>query len=152
MEKETLNFKINLSGTGSPYPCKFRILVNNDIVTEDVTTPQTTLYEFNKEINEGIHYLKIELVNKNNIHIKKDDCGNMIENFLLNIESIEIDDINLDYLIWTNSKYYPNYPDEYIDVEQKKITTIINCVNLGWNGTWELEFTSPYYMWLLENI
>ena len=152
MEKEKLNFKINLSGTGSPHPCKFRILVNNDLLIEDLSKPTSTVYEFYKEIEEGVHCLKIELLNKKNIHVKKDNLGNIIEDFLLNIHSIEIDEINLGSIVWTHSNYHPIYPDNYLDVEQKNKKTVTNCVNLGWNGTWELEFSSPYYMWLLENI
>jgi len=30
--------------------------------------------------------------------------------------------------------------------------SVKNCVNLGWNGKWVLPFTSPFYIWLLENI
>lgn len=26
------------------------------------------------------------------------------------------------------------------------------CHTLGWNGTWKLEFASPFYIWLLEHI
>jgi len=29
---------------------------------------------------------------------------------------------------------------------------LTNCIDLGWNGEWQLEFDSPFYIWLLENI
>jgi hypothetical protein len=67
----------------------------------------------------------------------------IIHDVLLNIDSILIDDIELDRLIWTKSVYYPE--DKYAP------KLVENCVNLGWNGQWVLEFSSPVYLWLLEN-
>jgi hypothetical protein len=71
---------------------------------------------------------------------------------VLNIDSIEVDEIDLGNLLWTASIYNPIYPDCYADQEQKNIKDITECVTLGWNGMWRLPFTSPFYIWLLENI
>jgi hypothetical protein len=71
---------------------------------------------------------------------------------LLTINNIYIDDIELKTLLWTESKYYPQYPTNYLDEQQKAIKMITGCVDLGWNGTWSLEFTSPFYLWLLDRI
>ena len=75
---------------------------------------------------------------------------------LLNIESIEVDEIDLRQMLWTHSEYKPQYPLSYVK-EQKKQGILLedtkkNCVNLGWNGSWSISFTSPFYIWLLENI
>jgi hypothetical protein len=74
----------------------------------------------------------------------------------LNIDSIEIDEIDLGSLLWTASKYYPNYPVVYktkMQSEGVNLPELVdNCVNLGWNGKWTLPFQSPFYIWLLENI
>jgi hypothetical protein len=85
-----------------------------------------------------------------------DSDGNIIQDLLLNIDTIEIDQIELGPLKWSLSEYYPEYPERYkSDVFRKGETlpeSVNNCVNLGWNGTWKLPFTSPFYIWLLENI
>ena len=71
---------------------------------------------------------------------------------LLTIESLEVDSIELGQLKWSLSTYYPKYPNSYLNENQKSVNEVKNCVNLGWNGTWQLAFKSPFYIWLLENI
>lgn len=152
MDTEKLNFKIGLSGTGSATSCTFQILVNDTVYIEEQTKPETTVYEFDCDIQEGEHCLKIKLLDKDNIKVVKDSEGNLIEDFLLNIDSVEIDDIDIGALKWTHSSYFPEYPENYIDQQQKAISEVKNCVTMGWNGVWQIAFTSPFYVWLLENL
>lgn len=151
-DTESLKFKIVLSGTGSPYPCNFTISIDDKVYINETTSATSTAYEFVASLTEGKHSLNIELLDKSGKHITKDSDGNLDQDFQLNIESIAIDDIDLAMLIWTLSKYYPKYPDNYEDLEQKAKTVVTDCVTLGWNGVWSLEFDSPFYLWLLENI
>ena len=68
---------------------------------------------------------------------------------LLNIESIEIDDIDIGHLRYTASKY---------ELVKKQVfngaivSELKSCVNLGFNGTYVMQFDSPFYLWLLENL
>ena len=61
---------------------------------------------------------------------------------LLNIESVEIDEIDLGNLLFT-AKFIGDDPSRPV---------LDKCKHLGWNGAWTLEFASPFYIWLLENI
>ena len=95
-------------------------------------------------------------LNKTVYDTKLDANGNIVKDLLLNIDSIEIDEIDIGSLKWTASNYTPMYPESYtqhvLRTGQEIETELKNCVNLGWNGTWSLPFTSPVYIWLLENI
>ena len=62
---------------------------------------------------------------------------------LLNIDSIEIDEIDISELKWSASEFVADDPNR---------PTLQECVNLGWNGSYQLKFTSPFYLWLLENM
>jgi len=59
---------------------------------------------------------------------------------MLNIESIVIDDIDIGNLKWTLSKYIVDTP---VEVDGKTTDTLENCVNLGWNGAYTIEFDCP---------
>ena len=72
------------------------------------------------------------------------DGDTIINDVVLNIDSIAIDEIELDQLIWSSSKYFPK--------DENAPESMIECVNLGWNGRWELNFSSPVYLWFLENL
>jgi hypothetical protein len=158
-DKETLHFKIGLSGSSAKKQPKFKISVNNTEfvytqLTSDVNV--TEYFEFDAEIAEGECALVIELVNKLMYDTVLDANGNIVEDLLLNIDSIEIDEIDIGSLLWTASDYIPNYPEKHklkaAQAGQELPESVKNCVNLGWNGTWTLPFASPFYIWLLENI
>ena len=155
MDKETLHFKVGLSGTGEKKQPKFSIAIDGTTVHEGNLTkaPNVTEYfEFDVSLTEEPHELQISFLNKEPTDTIKDDSGNIVGDLLLNIDSIEIDEIDLGTLLWTASIYNPIYPKSYIDLDQKSIKDVTNCVHLGWNGTWRLPFICPFYVWLLENL
>jgi len=154
-DKETLHFKIGLSGSSPHKQPEFRISVNdkeyfNQSLTGSVN--ETEFFEFDVEIEEGDQFLQIDLCNKLTQDTQKDENGNITTDLLLNVDYIEVDEIELTTIKWTHSEYKPNYPKMYKLVNPDSPESIKNCVNLGWNGRWTLPFTSPFYFWLLENI
>lgn len=159
METENLRFKIGLSGTSKRKQPDFVIKINDEKIIHKKLSAEPNhieFFEFEYVVTEGINHLKIELLNKGFGDTILDSEGNIVEDLLLNIESIEIDDIDLGALKWTASSYEPKYPERY-EREQNRAGVALpkvvkNCINLGWNGTWILPFESPYYIWLLENI
>jgi len=144
---ESLHFKIGLSGTYWDKHPVYSILIDDCLQeTREIEVPDGEVFfvEFDANIAEGLHNLKIRLENKNNFDtVQNEDKTSIINDMLLNIKSIEIDEIDLGQLIWTASSFVSDDPDR---------PELKNCVNLGWNGTWTLPFNSPFYIWLLENI
>jgi hypothetical protein len=158
-DSETLHFKIGLSGSSQVKHPRFKILVNDtEFVNGELTggANETEYFEFDALVAEGENSLIIEFNNKAVHDTVMDSNGTIIQDLLLNIDSVEIDEIDTGSLLWTASKYQPNYPEMYkiktAQSGQELSESITNCVNLGWNGRWSLSFTSPYYIWLLENL
>lgn len=148
---ETLKFKIGLSGSSSKKNPHFTIALNGkEYVKSKLTGGPNAIeyFEFECDLEEAEYALEISLLNKLPSDTTLDENGNIVEDLLLTIESLEIDEIDLGQLKWTLSTYYPKYPNSF---PNKHITEVKNCVNLGWNGTWTLPFKSPFYIWLLEN-
>jgi hypothetical protein len=159
MDLEKRSFKVYLSGS-QHHKCPEFFIQLNGVNYVSGTVPSyngnSNLYEFTVDMSEGENVLSIAFLNKSDHDTVLDAQGNIVNDLLLNIEKIEIDDIDLGTLIWSHSIYEPVYSDSYLqnlaqkgETPQKQIT---NCVNLGWNGTWKLPFTSPFYIWLLENM
>ena len=109
-------------------------------------------FEFTADMLDGEHSINVTLLNKESSDTTQDSSGTIINDMILCIESIEIDEIDIGVLKRTVSSYFPVYPSEYNNENQKSIKEVKNCVNLGWNGTWKLPFASPFYIWLLENL
>lgn len=156
-DKELLHFKIGLSGTLETKGPEIKITVNDkEFVHSTLPGIELTYFEFDAEVEEGDCSLCVEFVNKNANDTVKGDNNEIVSDLLLNIESIEIDDIELGTIKWTHSDYRPIYPKDYAEIQAKNginlSESIKDCVNLGWNGRWILPFQSPFYIWLLENI
>ena len=157
MEKENLHFRVGLSGTGNKLP-EFKISVDGKEYIHSTLSANNAVeyFEFDTKIVEGAHSLNISFLNKTVYDTKLDTNGTIVEDLLLNIDSIEIDEIDIGSLKWTASNYTPIYPESYkkhvLSTGQQIENELTDCVNLGWNGTWSLPFTSPFYIWLLENI
>lgn len=158
-DNETLHFKIGLSGSSRVKHPTFKILVNDtELVNSKLAggPNETEYFEFDAAVAEGKNSLIIEFNNKSVHDTIMDSNGTIIEDLLLNIDSVEIDEIDIGSLLWTASEYRPKYPEMYriktAQSGQELPESLTNCVNLGWNGRWSLSFTSPYYIWLLENL
>jgi hypothetical protein len=144
-EKETLKFKIGLSGTYWDRKPQYTVLIDDVQVAEGTADSEVSYIEFSHELeDERPHAIKIRLENKTNRDVvQSDDKSVIVKDMLLNIESISIDDVDLGQLKWDKSKFVGDDPAR---------PEIAKCVNLGWNGTYTLEFSCPFYLWLLENM
>jgi hypothetical protein len=149
MEQESLEFAVTVSGTYWSRKPQFSIWLDNHVVIQTAISselPQT--HKFTHTLDEGEHTLSIRLENKTDSDTLIVD-GNVDKDMLLNIDDITIDDISLAELLWSQSTFLLDKPHEY---QGKEITQLDNCVNLGWNGSYTLKFSSPYYIWLLEKL
>jgi len=150
-DKETLHFKIELAGTFWKKRPAYSILINDNVIkssTVETNSEEVFAVEFDHEFNEGTQSLKIRLENKEDSDVLKDnyddpDNYKIIGDMLLNIKNIEIDEITLGHMLYGKSLFTP---------DSSAHPVLDQCLDLGWNGTWNLEFTSPFYIWLLENI
>ena len=153
--KEKLHFKIGLSGSSKQKQPAFTISIDEveyhrSMLTQDPAVVE--YFEFTADMLDGEHSINVTLLNKESSDTTQDSSGTIINDMILCIESIEIDEIDIGVLKWTVSSYFPVYPSEYNNENQKSIKEVKNCVNLGWNGTWKLPFASPFYIWLIENL
>jgi hypothetical protein len=98
------------------------------------------------ESNEADHEFKIILKNKTDEHTSIDEAGNIVEDVLINVKNISLDEINIDRLVVSHSEYHHSGNDSYKQQPHKFYG------NLGCNGTVMLKFSTPVYIWLLENM
>lgn len=147
MNEEKLSFVVTLSGLFWERRPQFSIWLDDHVVTQTELSADPHVVSFDRTIGEGEHILKIRLENKT----AKDtliENGEIIKDMLLNIDDITIDDISLGNLRW-DAEYLLDRPQQY---NGAIVNHIDGCVNLGYNGTYILKFTSPFYVWLLEKL
>ncbi len=158
MATEKLKFKLELFATMWDEPPVAEILINDKSYFKgDITSTEDkpTIIEFEHEFKENESSdLIIDRSGKNKKETVVED-GKIVKDQLLHIKSIEIDEIDIGALVY-EGVYKPNYPEPWAtqqaEAGNKLPETLKNVTQMGHNGTWTLTFTSPFYMWLLENL
>jgi hypothetical protein len=118
MQEEKLNFTIDLSGTYWDKKPEYSIWIDDiQIERKTIPTESNELHTvlFSVSLADGPHALKIRLENKVGTDTVLKD-GNIVQDMLLNIESITVDDIDIGNLKWTLS-YYQTDNTVFVDGE-----------------------------------
>jgi|TARA_R110000782_G_scaffold41706_1_gene95374 hypothetical protein len=159
MGTEKLKFKLELHATMWDRPPHAEILINDkSYFNGDITGTEQkpNVIEFEHECTEGQAYnFIIKRSGKRRNETIVNDKGDILKDQLLNIKSIEIDEIDIGALVYEGI-YQPQYPEPWA-TQQKQDgidlpKTFKNVTQMGHNGTWTFSFESPFYMWLLENL
>ena len=148
MQEENLSFKISLTGTFWDRHPQFSVWLDDHVVVQsEIASEAEQIVNFERRVDEGPHELKIRLENKT-VNDTVIENGEVVKDMLLKIDNITIDDISLGNLLWS-AEYILDKKRIY---KGQEIDHLDGCVNLGWNGTYVLKFTSPFYIWLLEKL
>jgi hypothetical protein len=95
---------------------------------------------------DGEHTLEIILKNKKEMHTKIDADGNIVSDAVLNVSDLAFDEIKLGHMVTKLATYIHNFNGT------KELTQEQFYGEMGCNGTVSLKFTTPIYLWLLENM
>ena len=159
MATEKLKFKLELFATMWDQPPHVEILLDEQSYYKgDITgsEEQPDIIQFEQDLTEGEMYnLIIKRTGKSNSQTVINEKGDILNDQLLNIKSIEIDEIDIGGLVY-EGVYTPTYPEPWAtqqkDAGVKLQESFKSVTRMGHNGVWSFEFQSPFYMWLLENL
>ena len=125
---------------------------------QDITSTEDepTLIEFETDLEEGKDYqLIIKRSGKTNNQTIINEKGDILKDQLLHIKHITIDEIDIGALVY-EGVYTPEYPEPWATQQRQSGNELKesfkNVTQMGFNGEWKFKFTSPFYMWLLENL
>ena len=159
MATEKLKFKLELYATMWDTPPHAQILINDTkYFDKDVrgTESAPEVIEFEHECTEGQKYeLIIKRSGKTNKQTIINEKGDILKDQLLHIKYLEIDEIDLGGIVY-EGVYTPEYPEPWASQQRESgrdlQDSFKNVTQMGFNGTWNLGFESPFYAWLLENL
>ena len=143
-DTSTISFDIETSDAECPWAVE--IWLDDTVVFAVLHVKQ--LYKFTHELedDDGDHTLKIIMLNKTPAYTKIDEAGNIIKDATLQISNVVIDDVDMNQIFLENCVYEHDF-----NGTQPK-TAVPFYGTAGCNGTISLEFTSPIYMWLLDQM
>jgi hypothetical protein len=95
--------------------------------------------------DDAEHELKFVLKNKTPEHTKVNEQGVIVSDARLSITDLAFDEILLAQIIVNKSTYTHNFNGSGLETQEKFYS------EMGCNGTVSLKFSTPMYLWLLEN-
>lgn len=116
-------------------------LYENQHVTETALPLQFDLAE-----DEAAHELRFVMTGKTSQHTKLDDTGNIVQDARLGISNLTFEEIALNQIFIDRAVYTHNFNGSQDEIKEKFYG------EMGCNGTVSLEYTTPIYLWLLENM
>jgi hypothetical protein len=179
MATEKLKFKLELYAIMWDRPPSAQILIGDKSYFDGEITGKEdnpTVIEFEHELQEGNEYDlvikrygkqgKNTLTNTDTDHgvvwpeqiesqTIADEKGNIIKDQTLHIKNIEIDEIDIGALVY-EGVYTPKYTEPWATQHRESGNDLRdsfkNVTQMGFDGEWKFTFSSPFYMWLLENL
>ena len=109
------------------------------------TDVQDITVEFDDADDES-HVLEFVLSGKTIEHTKITDQGEITSDVRVRIQDIAFDDIEIDQIVSELAEYHHNFNSTQPSIVDRFYG------EMGCNGTVRLEFTTPIYLWLLENM
>jgi hypothetical protein len=95
---------------------------------------------------DGSHELRLILKNKTEKHTQIDEHSNIVSDATLTINNLAFDEIVLGHMLTQLATYTHDFNGTKPSTQEKFYS------EMGCNGVVSLKFTTPVYLWLLENM
>jgi hypothetical protein len=123
------------------------VKLNNHTKFKKILSTDTEIIEFDFDDSvECNQILEIVMSGKRPEHTVLDDTGSIVKDRLIEINSVSLDEINLGQIFLDKTTYTHDFNGSADKIQDQFFGT------MGCNGVLRLEFTTPVYLWLLENM
>jgi hypothetical protein len=120
--------------------------INNIKFFDSKYIDQSQIISVDLSDDEGNHELRFVMTGKTADHTKIDEQGNIVKDATLQLSDITIDGIDINQLFQEQTVYTHDFNGTQPEIQDKFYGTA------GCNGTISFRFTTPIYLWLLENM
>jgi hypothetical protein len=144
MTGAVISFVISPSDPACPLNVEVWIDQQQIFATEHLANPVRISHDIAE--NDANHELRVILKNKLPEHTKIDADGSITQDAVINISSFEFEDIDINQVVQDLAIYTHDFNGSAAEIQDKFFGS------MGCNGTLSLRFSTPIYIWLLENM
>lgn len=145
MTKENLTpFRCQINTTDPTVPLGLRVTLNDQVIFDQAHIKENILFEYLIPDGDQQYVLIFEMSGKMHEHTVINSAGEITKDALLTLTNFSIDDIDL-----TNIKTF-EYQHDFNGTGE--LATHKFYSELGCNGQVIIKFSTPIYLWLLENM
>lgn len=141
---DTCTLSLQLSPTNQKLPVEVKF--DNEIIWQGYVAGHLTINHQFYDTEGDQHKLSITMSEKTPEHTILNASGKIIEDSCIEISEFKLDNIELNYTFYENCVYSHDFNGTGNSVKESFFRT------MGCNGTVTFSFSSPVYLWLLENI
>ena len=141
-----VSFSCILDTTDATFPLSMEILFNKKSIFSQQITQQVEFNHQFEDLNDQENQLEFVMTGKLPEHTVIDDDGNIVSSPMLTIANVKFENIELGHVFLEKAKYYHNYNGSADDIED------LFFGSMGCNGSVSFKFTTPLFLWLLENV
>jgi hypothetical protein len=142
----TISISFELNTSNDQAELGFEAWVDDEKFVDINHVQGRQLIKIDMSDTDGEHTLKLILKNKTAAHTKIDEQGNIMSDATLAISDLAFDEIKLGHMTTKLATYSHDFNGTK-EPAQEQFYGEIGC-----NGTVSLGFTTPIYLWLLENM
>ena len=142
------NIKIScqVGNTDASATLGLEIWIDNTKFFDETHVQETQTVCFEVTDDDGQHELRFVMKNKTQEHTKVDVNGNIVSDARLTVSDLAFDEIKLGHMFVDQSNYTHDFNGTGSQIVEKFYG------EMGCNGAVSLKFTTPIYLWLLENM
>lgn len=144
MTAEKISFEFDVVRTTIHSDLEFTVWLDGKAVHDLGPDSEHVKIELND--SEADHEIVLELVGKRDAHTRLDEQGKIVEDAVITVSNFAIDSIDVTDVFFTQSAYRHNF-NGHGDTVVEKFYGVMGC-----NGTVSFKFSTPIYLWILENI
>ena len=142
---ESFEIKFRVTNTDPAIPLQLQVCID-DQTLDSVTVTDAKHCAYTVTLDDGDHELKLIMTGKTTAHTVLDPQGEIVTDAMLEFANIELDEINIDTMLQSLAVYTHDFNGTGDQVHDEFYHA------MGCNGTASLKFTTPVYLWLLENM
>jgi hypothetical protein len=142
----TISISFELNTSDSQAELGFEAWVDDEKFVDIAHVQSQQLIKIDIDGADGEHTLELILKNKKATDTKIDDNGTIVSDATLSISDLAFDEIKLGHMVTQLATYIHNFNGT------KELTQDQFYGEMGCNGVVSLGFTTPIYLWLLENM
>jgi hypothetical protein len=140
---------VTISGTISPSTSAATIgaevWIGQHCVINSEHVDSTIVFEHALDDSDGEHELRIVMKHKQASHTLLDEQGNIVQDAVLTVSDLKFDGIDVMQIATERSEYC----HDFNGTQNSGMHRFYG--DIGCNGTVSMKFTTPVYLWLLEN-
>lgn len=142
----SVKISCNIATSDKTVPLGLEIWVDDQCVFDQNHVAENI--EFNHSLSDADaeHELRFVMKHKTSAHTQVDQNGNIVKDACLTVTDLCFDEIQLGHVFTELAVYEHDFNGTAEPIKEKFFT------DMGCNGTVTLKFSTPIYLWLLENL